>query len=90
VRWNNGTVNLCRSRPARLASWDGQRLTIEAPQTTGQACWQATGATDFSREVLVCRAGPRADQLTCDFTSHRFNSPSFVFARIANMVFTRR
>jgi hypothetical protein len=90
VRWNNGTVNLCRSRPARIASWDGQRLTIEAPQTTGQSCWQATGATDFSREVLVCRAGARADQLACDFTSHRFNSSSFVFAREANLVFTRR
>lgn len=90
VRWSNGTVNLCRSRPARIASWDGQRLTIDAPQTTGQACWQATGATDFSREVLVCRAGARADQLACDFTSHRFNSPSFVFAREANLVFTRR
>jgi uncharacterized caspase-like protein len=90
VRWNNGTVNLCRSRPARIASWDGQRLTIDAPQTTGQACWQATGATDFSREVLVCRAGARPDQLACDFTSHRFNSPSFVFARETNLVFTRR
>lgn len=90
VRWNNGTVNLCRDRPARIAAWDGQTLTIDAPQTTGQACWQATGATDFSREVLVCRAGARADQLACDFTSHRFNSPGFVFARAANMVFTRR
>ncbi|MFN6954062.1 MAG: caspase family protein [Acetobacteraceae bacterium] len=90
VRWNNGTVNLCRSRPARIAAWDGQTLTIDAPQTTGQACWQAIGATDFSREVLVCRAGARPDQLACDFTSHRFNSPSFVFARIPNMVFTRR
>ena len=90
VRWNNGTVNLCRSRPAGITSWSGQTLTIDAPQTTGQACWQAIGATDFSREVLVCRAGPRPDQLTCDFTSHRFNSPTFVFARDANMVFTRR
>jgi uncharacterized caspase-like protein len=91
VRWNNGTVNLCGTRPASITAWDDQSLTIDAPQTTGQACWQAIGATDFSRETLVCRGVTgRADQLSCRWTSHRFNSPSFVFAQDANMVFTRR
>jgi uncharacterized caspase-like protein len=91
VRWNNGTVNLCSTRPASITAWADQSLTIDAPQTTGQACWQAIGATDFSRETLVCRGVPgRADQLACRWTSHRFNSPTFVFAQDANMVFTRR